>query len=73
MFLFNNYYLFIFFQGSTYFINLVAHYPVSLVVDSIKPHLPILYWLNKKLCNTPRDFYKLKYETYYVSIINLNS
>jgi len=52
-------------QGSTYFINLVAHYPVSLVVDSIKPYLPVLYWLNKKLCNTPRDYYKLKYETYY--------
>jgi hypothetical protein len=52
-------------QGSTYFINLVVHYPVSLVTTFTKPYLPFLYWFEKKLCKTPRDYYDLKNETLY--------
>ncbi|ORX57226.1 DUF221-domain-containing protein [Piromyces finnis] len=52
-------------QGSTYFINLVAHYPVSIITDFTKPYLPFLYWFKKLACKTPRDYYNLKNETYY--------
>jgi len=52
-------------QGSTYFINLVVHYPVSIITDFTRPYLPLLYWFEKKLCKTPRDYYNLKNRTIY--------
>ncbi|ORX83827.1 DUF221-domain-containing protein [Anaeromyces robustus] len=52
-------------QGSTYFINLVAHYPVTIVTSVTKPYLPFLYWFQKKMCKTPRDYYELKNTTIY--------